>query len=450
MIEQQEAQPILIVDDNPTNLEILMELLTKAGFVVAVAIDGESALEQAEYDPPQLILLDVIMPGIDGFQTCQQLKEHPITKDIPVIFTTALADTENKTKGLAMGAVDYITKPFNQEEVIARVKTHVNLRRFAQTMAKQNQLLKTEIERRDLAETSLRKLTNELETRVQERTVQLQQAQLKLIQQEKMSTLGQLVTGVAQEINHPINFLIDNLAPVQKHISTLQRIINLYQQHYSQPVPIIAATLEKANLEGIWEELRTIVSLMNLGFDHLCNLSSALQSFSRSDGQTKTLTNIHRHIDICLLILQHRFKTQDNCAKIEVCNDYGSLPQVWCYPGKLNQVLINILNNSIDAIEEAQEKGKIAGEKGKLTINTTVVDNQKISIGITDNGMGMTPQVQQHIFTPTFTTKAPGKGNGLGLPICRQIVEEQHGGQLKFRSFPGQGTEFTIELPIEL
>ena len=450
MIEQQEAQPILIVDDNPTNLEVLMELLANAGFVVAVAIDGESALEQAEYDPPQLILLDVIMPGMDGFQTCQKLKEHPITKDIPVIFTTALADTENKTKGLAMGAVDYITKPFQQEEVIARVKTHLNLRHFAQTMAEQNQLLKTEIERRDLAEASLRKLTNELETRVQERTVQLQQAQLQLMQQERMSTLGQMVAGVAHEINHPINFLIDNLAPVQNHISTLQKIINLYQQNYPQPVPTIATTLQQANVEGIWEELGTIVSLMNVGFDHLCNLSAALRSFSCSDPQTKTLTNIHQNIDISLLILQHRFKTPDNCATIKVCKDYGNLPQVWCYPGKLNQVFINILNNSLDAIEEAQEKGLVVGNQAQLTISTTMLGKQTITIHIADNGVGMKQEVQQQIFESTFTTKAPGKGTGLGLPICRQIVEEQHGGQLKFRSFPGQGTEFIIELPIEL
>jgi DNA-binding response OmpR family regulator len=187
-----DSQSILIVDDNPTNLEVLSATLTEAGFQVAVAIDGESAIEQATYHPPALILLDVMMPGIDGFETCQHFKDNPTTQAIPIVFMTALSDANSKMKGFTLGAVDYIAKPFQREEVLARVKVHLQLRNLTKTLAEQNKLLKHEIDQRQKAETSLRHLNQELGKLVKERTHKLSSAlqqlrfmQSKLIQQKE-------------------------------------------------------------------------------------------------------------------------------------------------------------------------------------------------------------------------------------------------------------------------
>ena len=180
--ELADGKIILIVDDNPANLELLSDLLDDAGFEIWVARDGESAIRKAEYAPPDIILLDVMMPGIDGFETCRRLKSNPLTQEIPVIFMTALSDTVDKVKGLNLGAVDYITKPFQNEEVLARVKLHLKLQKLTETLAAQNLLLKQEIKERTDAEAALQQLNQELEKRVEERTKELQQAQVNLIQ----------------------------------------------------------------------------------------------------------------------------------------------------------------------------------------------------------------------------------------------------------------------------
>lgn len=187
---------ILVIDDTPTNLEVLYGALSSAGYEILVEMDGESGIEQAQNNPPDLILLDVMMPGIDGFETCHHLKANPATCDIPIIFMTALSETENKIKGLNAGAVDYITKPFQHEEVLARVKIHLQIRSMTTTLEEQNNLLKD--------------FSTHLEAKIAERTTELQEAHAQLIQQERLSSLGQLIAGVAHEINNPINFIYGN------------------------------------------------------------------------------------------------------------------------------------------------------------------------------------------------------------------------------------------------
>ncbi|WNZ26244.1 hybrid sensor histidine kinase/response regulator [Leptolyngbya sp. NK1-12] len=436
---------ILAVDDNPINLATLSQTLKHAGWQVRVAIDGESAIAKAHYEPPDLILLDVEMPGMNGFEVCQQLKANAATQSIPVIFTTALADLDSKVKGLSLGAVDYIIKPFEAQEVVARVQVHLQLRRLTKMLEEKSALL-------EASNTALQQLTQALEERVQERTAALEMAQVRLVQQEKLSVLGELVTGVAHEINNPVNFIASNIEPAQDYVADLTRILQLYQQHYPQPVPEVAAELAAVDLDFVLEDLTKLLTSMQLGANRLRALSNSLRTFSRTDTDTKVSADIHTGLDSTLMILGHRLKATESRASIQVIKNYGDLPKIECYLGQLNQVFMNILANAIDALEEAnlrrspQEREAIPNQ---IAITTQVApDQQHVSIQIQDNGIGMSDEVRSRIFERSFTTKAVGKGTGLGLSISQQIIAETHGGSLQCESVAGAGTVFTITLPI--
>ncbi|MBF2047058.1 MAG: hybrid sensor histidine kinase/response regulator [Leptolyngbya sp. IPPAS B-1204] len=436
---------ILAVDDNPTNLATLSQTLKHAGWQVRVAIDGESAIAKAHYEPPDLILLDVEMPGMNGFEVCQQLKANAVTQSIPVIFTTALADLDSKVKGLSLGAVDYIIKPFEAQEVVARVQVHLQLRRLTKMLEEKSALL-------EASNTALQQLTQALEERVQERTAALEMAQVRLVQQEKLSVLGELVTGVAHEINNPVNFIASNIEPAQDYVADLTRILQLYQQHYPHPVPEVAAELAAVDLDFVLEDLTKLLTSMQLGANRLRALSNSLRTFSRTDTDTKVSADIHTGLDSTLMILGHRLKATESRASIQVIKNYGDLPKIECYLGQLNQVFMNILANAIDALEEAnlrrspQEREAIPNQ---IAITTQVApDQQHVSIQIQDNGIGMSDEVRSRIFERSFTTKAVGKGTGLGLSISQQIIAETHGGSLQCESVAGAGSVFTITLPI--
>ncbi len=473
---------ILIVDDTPANLEVLSDTLASAGFEIGVATDGESALGQVEYELPDLILLDVMLPGIDGFETCRRLKANSSAHDIPVIFMTALSDTEDKVKGLSLGAVDYVTKPFQEEEVLARVRLHLKLRSLTKTLEKQNVLLKQEVEARTTAEAALYKLNIELEKRVTERTAELSQAlydlkqtQVQLVQREKLASLGQLVAGVAHEITNPVSFIFSNYTPAKEYIFEIIKILRLYQKHYPTPPAEIHKESEAVDLEFLLEDLPKIFDSMKVGTESLYIISESLRNFSRLDALTLVPVNIHEGLDSTLLILQHRLNGKGDRPAIEVIKEYGDLPPVECYPGQLNQVFMNILANAIDALEEEMgfclERGERSSCKAELTapsvatassqggvpltltpcirICTQVNESHSVTIRIADNGPGMTQEVKQRLFEPMFTTKPVGKGTGLGLSISRQIVEEKHSGRLTWISSPGCGVEFVIEIPIQ-
>lgn len=456
---------ILIVDDRPENLEILSDTLTRAGFEIAVAVDGESAIEQIQYELPELILLDVMLPGIDGFETCRRLKSNSLTHEIPVIFMTALSDMEDKVKGLSLGAVDYITKPFQEEEVLARVKLHLGLRSLTKELEKQNALLKQEIGARTVAEAALQKLTLELEQRVMARTAELAQAlhylretQVQLIQREKLASLGQLIAGVVHEITNPVSFIYSNYTPTQEYVSDIIKILRLYQKHYPTPPSEIQQESEAVDLEFVLEDLPKILDSIKVGAESLYNISVSLRSFTRLDASNILPVNIHEGLDSALLILQHRLNAKGNRPAIEVIKKYDDLPLVECYPGQLNQVFINILANAIDALEEKISHEMDSGEQNvykseslipTICIRTELYNEDSVIIRISDNGSGITEQVKQHLFEPMFTTKPVGKGTGLGLSICRQIIEDKHSGRLTCISSPDCGAEFVIEIPLQ-
>ncbi|NEP42828.1 MAG: hybrid sensor histidine kinase/response regulator, partial [Okeania sp. SIO2H7] len=406
--------------DNPTNLSVLSETLGAAGLSFRVAMDGETALALVERNRPELILLDVQMPGIDGFETCRRLKANPVTKSIPIIFTTALADIESKTKGFSLGAVDYIPKPFDQAEVLARLRVHLQLKR----------------------------LTESLEKQVSDRTAALQKAQVQLVQQEKLSGLGEMVCGIGHELNNPINFIANNLQPLRKHIAEVTEIINLYQQEYPIPSLQLKEAIEDLDLEFALEDIAKILNSFTLGVERIKNISNSLRTFSRSDSETKVLADLHECLDSTLIILQHRLKGNVDRLQIEIIQSYGSLPSVLCYPGQMNQVFMNIIANAIDAIDEATIQGKMGARVPKIKITTQINSDRQIVIQIADNGIGIPKSIKQRLFEAMFTTKPVGKGTGLGLAIAEQIVVEKHNGTLTLDSQFGQGTIFTIKIPM--
>ncbi|MBC1238306.1 response regulator [Nostoc sp. 2RC] len=411
---------ILIVDDNPTNLSVLCEALNSEGFRFRVAVDGESAIAQVERNQPELILLDVQMPGIDGFETCRRLKTNPVTQNIPIIFTTALADTDSKTKGFSLGAVDYIPKPFAQEEVIARVRVHLQLKQ----------------------------LTESLEQQVSDRTKALQQAQVQLVQQEKLSTLGELVAGIGHEINNPVNFISSNIPPLQEYIEAITQLLLLYQQEYPKPTTKITSVIENLDLDFILEDIKKILNSLEIGSERIRNLSNSLRNFSRSDSDAKISADLHQGLDSTLMILQHRLKANSQRQQIAVIKNYGVLPQVNCYLGQMNQVFMNILANAIDALDEAIIQGKIRDVTPQIKIATSIESEQFAVIRIADNGIGIPERLKKRLFEPLFTTKSVGKGTGLGLSIAHEIVVQKHKGVLNVNSQSGMGTEFIIKIPI--
>lgn len=286
-----------------------------------------------------------------------------------------------------------------------------------------------------------------LEQRVDERTEELtsalqriQRTQAQLIQSEKMSSLGQMVAGVAHEINNPVNFIHGNLTYIGDYTEQLLSLIALYQQCYPYPDPKIQDRLELIDLDFLANDLPKVLSSMKMGTDRIRQIVLSLRNFSRLDEADMKQVNIHEGIDNTLLILNNRLK-----QGIEVVKNYGDLPPVACYPAQLNQVFMNILANAIDALQEVKDKTECCSLSPTITIETQKLDSQQIQVTISDNGPGIPPDIQGKLFDPFFTTKPVGQGTGLGLSICYQIVEK-HKGKIEVISQLGQGTKFVLLL----
>ncbi|MGB7893768.1 MAG: PAS domain S-box protein, partial [Microcoleus sp.] len=271
-----------------------------------------------------------------------------------------------------------------------------------------------------------------------------------LVQSEKMSSLGLLLAGVAHEINNPVSFIYGNLAHLTNYTQDLFEHLELYQQHYPNPVAEIQEQREKNDLDFLAEDLPKILSSMSVGVDRICQIVQSLRNFSRHDDSQMKPINLHEGIDSTLLILNHRLKGNGEKPPIQIVKQYGELPTVECFAGPINQVFMNILSNAIDALEDANSKQncqEMLKNPSQIRIGTEVVGNL-VEIKIADNGPGITEQVKQQIFDTFFTTKPIGKGTGMGLSISYQIIVERHKGELNCTSELGKGTEFTIRIPI--
>ena len=463
---------ILVVDDTPDNLRLLSTMLSEQGYKVRKVISGSLALRVVSVASPDLILLDINMPQMNGYEVCEKLKADPKTSDIPVIFISALDDVWDKVKAFEVGGVDYISKPFQCEEVLARVKNQLTLRWLSKQLSDQNARLHQEICDRQQVEEALRLSEAREREKAQELAAtlsELKRTQAQLIQSEKMSSLGQLVAGVAHEINNPVGFIYSNLFLARQYFQDLSHLIELYQQAYPHSPPEIQQFVSELDLNFLGEDWQKLMNSMQVGAERIQGIVLSLQSFSRLNNSEIKAVDIHEGINNTLLLLQHRLRAEDDRPQIEVIKNYGQLPKVTCYASQLNQVFMYLLSNAIDALDNQPVPRQITihteigsgewevgavplcpprnGEESSPTAYC-LLPTPSVVIRIADNGMGMSPEVLHQIFDPFFTTKAVGRGAGLGLAICYQIVIEKHKGQIRCVSTPGGGTEFIVKIPV--
>ncbi|MFN6558988.1 MAG: ATP-binding protein [Nostoc sp. ChiSLP01] len=448
-----ESWKILIVDDESevhtaTNIALTNFVFEDKSLAFFNAYSASHAKQLIEENSDiAIILLDVIMETDNaGLEFVQYVREVLGNQLVRIILRTGQP-----------GHVPEKEIIFNYDINDYKTKTELTSQKLYTTMLTAlrsyslSQRLQLEIERCQQIEMALR----ESECREREKAIALenslkalQHTQLQLVQSEKMSSLGQLVAGIAHEINNPVNFIYGNLLPTQEYIYQLIELVKIYEFHYPNPAPQITDRIEEIDLPFVISDLAKLLSSMKLGADRIRQIVLSLRNFSRLDDTQKKPVNIHEGIDSTLMILQHRLKANSERAAIEVIKKYGALPLVTCYAGQLNQVFMNLLANAIDALEDVDCAQDCLTSQPQIIINTETVGGDRVTISIADNGVGMTENVRSRIFNSFFTTKPMGKGTGMGLSISQQIVAEKHGGQLECISSHCQGTKFIIEIPI--
>jgi signal transduction histidine kinase len=471
--EIQMLQPDQVIIDNTQDDEYLAVAKIKGPDWYFVTVYPKSILAQPAFQTARIILLlgflSLLVEILVLFFVLRQQIAQPLTSFMQATELVAAGDFNMQLDESRRDELGHLGRLFNsmaeqvhsREQSLeqAREKLRLNneeleLRVIERTteLSRVIAQLEDEIIDRRQVESALR----DSETQLKEQALQLQQAlqdlqstQAQLIQTEKMSGLGQLVAGVAHEINNPVNFIYGNLTYINRYAQDLLDLVQLYQQHTSQKIPAVEAQIEAIELPFLVEDLPKLLASMKVGADRIRQIVLSLRNFSRLDEAEMKPVDIHEGIDSTLLILQNRLKAQSHRPEIAVVKEYGELPLVECYAGQLNQVFMNIICNAIDALEEEHQRRSLANltTTPSITIRTTA-QKDTVVIDIGDNGPGMSETVRHQLFNPFFTTKKVGEGTGLGLAISYQIVVEKHHGQLQCLSTPGQGTHFLIEIPL--
>ncbi|MEL6880590.1 MAG: MHYT domain-containing protein [Cyanobacteria bacterium J06607_10] len=360
-------------------------------------------------------------------------------------------------------SVNALRSPVNQMPIVIAVLVGtVVIFGIAWTSTFLDRLKNSEAKFKALAQkqVSLNNQLRESEARQRQKNEELQAAldtlksvQAQLIHTEKMSGLGQLVAGVAHEVNNPVNFIHGNLKYIRRYTQDMLHLVELYQKHYPKAAAEIEICIEDIELDFLQDDLNKVLSSMELGTERIREIVLSLRNFSRTDEGALKQVNLHEGIDSTLMILQHRINPTAGFPAVKIVQDYDALPLVECFPGQINQVFMNILANALDALGEvistaqhnAEDKDKAAAQ---ITIRTATVGDDWVEVAIADNGPGIPSEVKNRIFDPFFTTKPVGKGTGMGLSISYKIITERHGGKLECHSSAEQGTEFIIQLPI--
>ncbi|PSB41333.1 hybrid sensor histidine kinase/response regulator [filamentous cyanobacterium Phorm 6] len=424
---------ILTIADAVT-LEVVQELLEREGHQVRVALDAGAGLELARELSPDLIICDGTSPQIDWLEVCRLLKADSLPFGNPYGERDSFASRE-----LASAYFVLLTTPQQFEEVQELDAP------FDDFLFKP--IVKQELLGRVRAGMRSRELKRELERTQQE----LQLSRDRIVHSEKMSSLGELVSGIAHEINNPITFIYSNLTHVQSYATDLIALLRLYQKQVVNPGAEILQKQQDMEVEFILEDLLKIVSSMRTGSDRIRQIILSVQDFSRSDRSGWQLFDISDGLENTLLLLQHRLPAREGRRDIKVMKEYGNLPQVECYAGQLNQAFLNIINHAIDALEESTQELKESESvkfKPVILISTRVIDAERISIEIADNSLEISEEITDQISDQFLMIKPAEDSMALGLAISYQIIVEQHKGELKCLSEAGKGTMFRIEIPL--
>lgn len=436
MTETQETKTraplILVVDDDTFFLNFIGMVLTRQGYRVLKGGNGKEGLAILEQETPDLIISDVMMPEMSGIEFCKAVKSNPAKRDIYFLVLTSRTDVAEKVRLLDIGADDFLSKPVNNDELLAKVRASMRIQELQRELKESNARLKHLNHR-------LKQATKHLQTANRE----IKETQAQLLQQEKMASIGQLAAGVAHEINNPIGFISSNLFVLQDYISDLMKFLKKYQElkeniernkreHLQVSFEELQAIERDIDLQFILEDFEKIVQESLDGAERVKVIVQDLKDFSHIDQAEIKYFQINKGLESTLNIVWNEIK-----YKAKVIKDYGQVPEIRCYPMQLNQVFMNLLVNAAQAIEK----------NGLIKIKTFLKD-EHVVVQISDNGIGIPEENLNKIFDPFFTTKDVGKGTGLGLGTAYNIVKKHHG-EIRVESKVGKGTRFTIELPIE-
>ncbi|MEB3211224.1 MAG: ATP-binding protein [Leptolyngbyaceae bacterium] len=399
----------MVVGDNFTSVELISLMLTDLLPVQTVGVvSGSAALEKAQEIAPDLIVIDVIMPEVYGFDVYQEFRRHSETQHLPIILTTSSTDPSYQVKAFKLGVNDYITKPFEPEELRMKV-------------------------------------SNQLEAR---------RAHLQLIQSDKMYALGKLLTGVAHEINNPVNFITSNVEPAQQYLRELLVLIDLYETYLSTEIPEIESYKNLIDLEYLKQDFTQLLASLKMGSNQILDIVQSLKFFAYPAETEQKEIDIHLCINNVLLLLASQFRETGDRPSIVILKSYSNPSSINGFPGQLNQVFMNLLSNAVDAIDEKAKRLVMRQNNEahyflpRISISTASnEDATAVTIKIADNGIGIPKNQQTQIFDQFFTTKPEGKGTGIGLSITREIIQK-HRGTLSVQSEFESGTEFTVTLPI--
>lgn len=412
--EESARQRILVVDDSPEVIHLLLETLSE-DYIVTVSITGERALRLAISEPqPDIILLDLMLPDMDGFEVCRQLRANHCTDSIPIIFITGGRDIDDELKGLELGAVDFIHKPFNPMLLKVRLRSH---------MMRGQQL-------------KLKMMNMQLEKQVQEEVRKNREKDAFLLQQDKMASIGQLAAGVAHEINNPMGFIMSNMGTLKGYASSFVQYFQftdvLVEQFCSAELKQQANELkDKLDIEYISGDILNLIRESMEGAERVRQIVMDLKDFARIDESSHKETDINQCIRSTINIVKNELKY---VASLDL--SLGELPLVYCNPQQINQVITNLLVNAAQAITG----------HGVIRVSTLATGN-KVLIEIADTGKGIPKEIIKQVFEPFFTTKPVGKGTGLGLTITYDIIKK-HAGEISVESEPGKGTVFRVTLPV--